>query len=366
MTIAAATMRPPPRGTGGWVGWTRVHLFGRPLDVVLTLAIAALATAIVAAIVPWALIDATWAGASRQDCNGEGACWAFIANRYGQLVYGFYPAEQRWRVDAAGLLLALGLAALMVPRIPGKRITALLMLTGFPVVAAVLICGGVLGLPRVESDRWGGLMLTLVLGSAGIVCSFPIGILLALARTGELPVLRVTAGVFIELCRGLPLVLVLFIARIMLPLALPVGTQANALDLALTGIILFESAYLAEVVRGGLQAVPRGQREAAHALGFGYGRTALLVVLPQALRNVIPGIVNNSIALLKNTTFVMVLGLFDFLNVVAAGTADPQWLGLAAEGYVVVGLTFWLLCFGMSRYSRSIEQSQSCAREGRR
>ncbi len=366
MITSSTLTRPPPPGSSGRIAWMRANLFERPIDIVLTLGIAALATAIVSSIVPWALIDATWSGASRQDCNVDGACWAFIANRAGQFIYGFYPADQRWRVDLAGILLAVGLAALMVPRVPGKRLTALLMLVAFPPVALLLIHGGLLGLPVIATDRWGGLMLTLVLGTAGIVCSFPLGILLALARVGTLPLLRIVAAGFIELCRGLPLVLVLFIARIMLPLALPVGTQVDALGLAVIGIILFESAYLAEVVRGGLQAVPHGQAEAAGALGFGYWRTTLLIVLPQALRNVVPAIVNNSIALLKNTTFVMVLGLFDFLNVVAAGTADPQWLGLAAEGYVVVGLVFWTLCFGMSRYSHAIENSRSCAPESRR
>ncbi len=322
--------------------------------------------AIASAIVPWALVYATWSGTSRQACSVDGACWPFIVNRAGQLIYGFYPADQRWRVDLVGAFLAVGLAALMVPLVPGKRITALLMLVGFPPLAAILIRGGLFGLPVVETDLWGGLMLTLVLGTAGVTCSFPLGILLAVARVGELPLLRLIAVGFIELCRGLPLVLVLFIARIMLPLVLPVGTEMDALTLAVTGIILFESAYLAEVVRGGLQAVPRGQAEAASALGFGYWRTTLLVVLPQALRNVVPGIVNNSIALLKNTTLVMVVGLFDLLNVVAAGTADPQWLGLAAEGYVVVGLVFWLLCFGMSRYSSALEASQTCLAECRR
>ncbi len=363
MTPAVSAFRPPPPGSVGAIAWMRSNLFGRPVDVALTLTIAALAVAIVGAVVPWALVDATWSGTSRQDCAGEGACWAFIANRAGQFIYGFYPADQRWRVDLAGGLLVVGLAALMVPRVPGKRTTALLMLLVFPPLAAILIRGGLFGLPVVGTDRWGGLMLTLVLGTAGIACSFPLGILLALARAGKLPLLRAVAAGFIELCRGLPLVLVLFIARIMLPLALPVGTEMDALTLAVTGIILFESAYLAEVVRGGLQAVARGQLEAASALGFGYWRTTLLVVLPQALRNVVPGIVNNSIALLKNTTLVMVVGLFDLLNVVAAGTADPQWLGLAAEGYVVVGLVFWFLCFGMSRYSRSLEASQTCLAE---
>ena len=338
------------------VAWARANLFRTPLDAVMTAGVAALLLWTLSSVLPWALIDATWTGDSRADCQGDGACWAFVVNRAGQFVYGFYPVEGRWRVDLAMAGLVLGLAALLVPAVPGKRYSALLMLFVYPAIAFWLLKGGMLGLASVGTERWGGLMLTLVLGVSGIVLSFPLGIALALGRRSDLPVIRGLSIAFIELCRGLPLVTVLFMASVMLPFFLPVGMKLDSLGLAVAGIVLFQGAYLAEVVRGGLQGIPRGQYEACQALGFGHWRTTGYVVLPQAIRKVIPGLVNNSIALLKDTTLVMVVGLFELLNIVSAGASDPAWLGSTAEGYVVVGLVFWTLCFAMSRYSQCLER----------
>ena len=304
----------------------------------------------------WAVVDADWHGTTRADCRSGGACWAFIANRWGQFMFGFYPADQRWRPEFVGLLAMAGTGWLMAPRLPAKRIAAVTMLTAAPVMAAALLYGGVFGLPVVTTEKWGGLLLTLILGAGGIVLSFPLAVGLALARSGSLPLIRWAAVAYIEVCRGLPLIAVLFMARLLLPLALPPGTQVDVLALALAGIVMFESAFLAEVIRGGLQALPSGQVEASKSLGFGYWRTTVYVTLPQALSMVVPGIVNNAIALVKNTTLVIALGLFEFLNIVSAGAADPDWLGMALEGYVVVGSVFWLLCFGLSRYSQAVER----------
>lgn len=338
------------------VAWARANLFRTPLDTAMTTGVAALLLWILSSVLPWALIDATWTGGSRADCRGDGACWAFVVNRAGQFVYGFYPVDGRWRVDLAIAGLVLGLGALLVPAVPGKRYSALFMLFVYPAIAFWLLKGGFLGLTGVGTERWGGLMLTLVLGVSGIVLSFPLGIALALGRRSDLPVIRGSSIAFIELCRGLPLVTVLFMASVMLPFFLPVGMTLDNLGLAVAGIVLFQGAYLAEVVRGGLQGIPRGQYEACQALGFGYWRTTGYVILPQAIRKVIPGLVNNSIALLKDTTLVMVVGLFELLNIVSAGASDPAWLGSTAEGYVVVGLVFWTLCFAMSRYSQGLER----------
>lgn len=336
--------------------WARRNLFARPIDAVLTLAVgSALALGAYTGL-DWAVLSATWVGNSRADCNLEGACWAFVASRAGQFAYGFYPPAERWRVDLSFFLLAIGIAALAVPQVPGKRIVGALLLFAFPLVALVLLRGGVPGLAYVATDRWGGLFLTLVLGVSGIVLSFPIAMLLALGRHCDLAVVRTASTLYIEICRGLPLIAVLFMARILLPYALPVGAELDPLALAVAGIVMFEAAYLAEVFRGGLQSLAKGQYEAAAAIGFGYWRTTVHVVLPQVVRNVVPGIVNNSIALLKNTTLVVALGLFEILNIVAAGASDPQWLGLAAEGYFVAGFVFWTLCFAMSRYSRHVER----------
>lgn len=345
----------------GRLAWARANLFARPIDVLLTSTITAAAVALIWAIVPWALIDAVWVGENRAACRPDAACWAFIVNRGGQLLYGFYPQPERWRVDAVFLIFAVSVFLLLRRDIPGKRAVAAFLLLVFPVLGYVLLHGGVAMLPRVTTEKWGGLSLTLLLGVAGIVVSFPIAIALALGRQSEMPVFRWASIAYIEIFRGLPLIAVLFMARILLPYAFPVGLEFDPLALAVTGIILFESAYLAEVFRGGFQAIPRGQTEAAAAIGFGYWRTAIYVTLPQMLRVVVPGVVNNAIALLKNTTLVVILGLFEVLNIVAAGAADPDWLGLHAEGYVFVGLVFWGLCFAMSRYSQSLERELKMA-----
>ncbi len=363
MTMRAATTVPEfqdaPREAPlhGWMVWARRNLFPTPFDTVLNLTVAALFAWVLALVLPWVLFDATWSGDSRADCDGRGACWAFVVNRFDQFIYGFYPLDERWRVNFAIAGLALGLTALLVRGVPGKRVTGLLMLLVYPLLAFWLLKGGFLGLPEVATARWGGLMLTLVIGVSGIVLSFPLGVALALGRRSGLPVIHGFSVVFIELWRGLPMVTVLFMAIVMLPYFLPAGMKLDSLGLAVAGIVMFQSAYLAEIVRGGLQAVSKGQYEAADALGFGYWRTTFYIVLPQAIRIMIPGLVNNSISLLKDTTLVMVVGLFDLLNIVTAGSSDPDWLGTAAEGQVFVGLVFWTMCFGMSRYSQRLERS---------
>lgn len=341
--------------------WARTNLFARPIDVILTSGIALAAVALIWAVLPWAILDATWQGSSRADCRPDAACWAFIINRSGQFIYGFYPATERWRVDLVFLAFAAALLVLLNRRLAGKQVAAAFLILVFPFLSFVLLHGGIGGLPRVTTEKWGGLSLTILLGVAGIVVSFPIAIVLALGRQSEMPVPRWASVGYIEICRGLPLIAVLFMARILLPYAFPPGTEFDPLALAVVGIILFESAYLAEVFRGGLQAIPKGQAEAASAIGFGYWRTAIYITLPQMLRMVVPGIVNNAIALLKNTTLVVILGLFEVLNIVAAGAADPDWLGLHAEGYIFVGLVFWTLCFGMSRYSQRLERDMRSA-----
>ncbi len=345
----------------GGLAWARANLFARPIDLILTSAIAAAALALVWTIVPWALLDAVWVGGSRAACRPDAACWAFILNRGGQFLYGFYPPVERWRVNVVFLVFAISLVVLLTRRIPGKKAVCGFLILVFPVLAHGLLRGGVAGLPLVTTDKWGGLSLTLLLGVAGIVASFPVAIVLALGRQSDMPILRWASIGYIEICRGLPLIAVLFMARILLPYAFPVGTEFDPLALAVVGIILFESAYLAEVFRGGFQAIPKAQAEAAAAIGFGYWRTAIYVTLPQMLRVVVPGVVNNAIALLKNTTLVVILGLFDLLNIVAAGAADPDWLGLHTEGYAFVGLVFWVLCFSMSRFSQSLERELTAA-----
>ncbi len=347
---------PPPRTDTGVLGWLRENLFSSPLNTGLTLMAAYLLYLWLPPLFSWLFLDANWRGESRADCTGAGACWVFVKARFGQFLYGFYPEEERWRVNTAFLLLIVMAAPLFPRRVKYKGVIALSILLVYPALAWALFVGGSFGLKVVETHLWGGLMLTLIIAGVGIVASLPLGVVLALGRQSEMPVIRSLCVGFIELWRAVPLITVLFMASVMLPLFLPEGLNFDKLLRALIGVTLFQSAYMAEVVRGGLQAIPKGQYEAAAALGLGYWRMMGLVVLPQALRHVIPGIVNTFIALFKDTTLVLIIGLFDLLGIVQAAATDPKWLGFAVEGYLVAGFGFWVFCFGMSRYSRHLEQ----------
>jgi general L-amino acid transport system permease protein len=282
----------------------------------------------------------------------------FILQRLDFFIYGFYPDAERWRVDVMFLMLAAVLVPQFIPGFParGRTWLGIFGLTLYPVITGVLLLGGLFGLPFIETGKWGGLMLTLVLSYVGIVAALPIGILLALGRRSSMPVIRTICVIFIELWRGVPLISVLFMASVMLPLFLPEGVNFDKLLRALIGIVMFQSAYMAEVIRGGLQGIPKGQYEAASALGLGYWRSTALIILPQALKMVIPGIVNTFIALFKDTTLVLIIGLFDILGTVQAAIVDPAWGRVAVEGYVFAAFCFWVFCFGMSRYSQGLEK----------
>ena len=316
------------------MAWLRDNLFSSWFNTLLTLFAVYLIWLIIPPLLQWALIDANWAGQTRADCTSDGACWVFIKERFGQFMYGFYPAELRWRVDLTAILAIVGAAPLFVSAMPRKAFYGIGFLIVYPLVAYWLLHGG-LGLEVVRTSQWGGLMLTLVIAAVGIAGALPLGIALALGRRSDMPTIRVICVTFIEFWRGVPLITVLFMSSVMLPLFLPEGMSFDKLIRALIGVILFQSAYIAEVVRGGLQAIPKGQYEAAEAMGLGYWRMMGLVILPQALKMVIPGIVNNSIK---------------------QATTDPAWLGMATEGYVFAALVFWIFCFGMSRYSMHLER----------
>lgn len=348
--------RRPPDLRRGALGWLRANLFNTPLNGVVTLiTLAVLITGLWPAL-QWSLIQADWVGDSRDACSGEGACWVFISARFESIVYGFYPEPERWRVNIVFAGMALLVAWLVIPRLPGKRWVGLFALVGFPLIAFFLLVGGTFGLEHVPTRRWGGLMLTLTIAVVGIVGSLPIGIVLALGRRSRMPLVRGFSVVFIEFWRGVPLITVLFMASVMLPLFVPTQMEFDKLLRALVGIMFFWSAYMAEVVRGGLQAIPSGQEEAAKALGMGYWQRMALIVLPQALKLVIPGIVNTFIALFKDTSLVLIIGLFDLLAIIRAGLTDSDWLGFASEGYVFAALVFWIFCFSMSRYSQYLER----------
>ncbi len=344
------------------LGWLRANLFSSPLNGALTVVALLALYATVPPVIHWAFVAADFAGETRSDCGRDGACWVFVKMRFWQFVYGFYPAPERWRVDVAFVALTLAATPLFSERIRRRRRISAALVVIVPPLAVVLFAGGVAGLAAIETARWGGLMLTLIVAGVGIVASLPIGIMLALGRASDLPVIRALSIAFIELWRGVPLITVLFMAAVMLPLFLPEGVTMDKLVRALIGVSLFAGAYMAEVVRGGLEAVPRGQVEAAHALGLGYWRTMGSVVLPQALRVMIPGIVNVFVALFKDTTLVLIIGLFDFLGIIKAALSDPNWLGFAVEGYVFAAVVFWAFCFSMSRYSARLEQRLGGAR----
>lgn len=346
----------PPISASGAIGWARQNLFSSPLNIAMTLIGVYLVYALLPPVLDWAIFSANFLGDDQAACSGDGACWIFIKARITLFVYGFYPADQYWRVDAVFALLAITFVPQFFDAFPYKKVFGIFALTGLPVVAFILISGDMFGLAHVETEQWGGIMLTLVLSFVGIVAALPFGILLALGRRSEMPVIRTMSIGFIELWRGVPLISVLFMASVMLPLFLPEGVTFNKLLRAMIGIVMFQSAYMAEVIRGGLQAIPKGQYEAASALGLSFWKSMGLIVLPQALKLVIPGIVNTFIALFKDTTLVLIIGLFDILASVQSAIVDPSWRGVSTEGYVFAAFCFWVFCFSMSRYSMALER----------
>ncbi len=473
---------PPPPSEHGPLAIVRKNLFATPVDAVLTTVLLLFSLWAAWNIIQWALVTAVFVGGDRVACVTEegapvGACWAFVGAKLGQFTYGLYPMGERWRVDLAVVLLVALAVPLAIPRVPYKRLNALLLIAVYPFVALVLLTGGgfqisggwiaflfilaafisatlaranvtapalllrtatimallavavllvanilssgrvtflvfrfsVLsgvsclfalasigastlaavraGAPRatgpahillppafvvgllivlagdfglrpVPTNLWGGLLVTLVVALTGIAASLPLGILLALARRSHMPAVRLVSIIFIEFWRGVPLITVLFMSAFMIPLFLPEGVSFNQLLRALIGVALFSAAYMAEVVRGGLQAIPKGQYEGAMALGLGYWQMMRLIVMPQAIKLVIPGIVNTFIGLFKDTSLVYIIGLADLLGTVRRGFADPNWITptTAATGLVFAAFVYWLFCFGMSRYSIFVER----------
>ena len=342
--------------------WVRKNLLATPFDVVVTLACLWALWRIVPPVLGWGAIDATWSGEGRDACTSGGACWVFVRARFSQFIYGFYPDEEHWRVNLAAMLLVAAVVPLTLPRMPAKGWWALGAFLVYPIAALVLLVGGSLGLSYVETRLWGGLMLTCFMAVFGGLIAVPLAIALALGRQAQLPTIRVVCITFIEFWRGVPIITVIFLASVLLPLILPTGVTVDKLVRALVGLALVVSAYMAEVVRAGLQAVPKGQYEASAALGLPYWRSTGLVVLPQALRLVIPGLVKEFIALFKNTTLVLIVSLFDLLGIVHAALADPKWVGLTAEAYTFAGAVFWLICFSLSRYSLRLERTLGTGR----
>jgi general L-amino acid transport system permease protein len=333
----------------------RRRLFATPLDTAITLVCCWALARVAEPLMRWFVIDATFRGTTRADCTGGGACWVFIRARLGQFIYGFYPVDQRWRVDLVAALLIACAAVLAVKRLPHRGALAAGLAVVMPPLVLFLFYGG-FGLPVVETRDWGGLMLTLFIAVYAGLLAVPLGILLALGRQSRLPAIRTLAVMFIEFWRGVPIIAVIFLASLILPLIVPSGIGVDRLARAVIGLALVIAAYMAEAVRGGLQAIPKGQYEAATALGLRYPATTVLIVLPQALRIALPAMTNEFIALLKNTSLVLIVSILDLLGVAQAALADPAWVGMTLEAYVFAGAIYWLLCFALSRASLRLER----------
>jgi general L-amino acid transport system permease protein len=354
--IAAARPRPPARGVFEWL---RLNLFSSVFNTILTLLALYLLAVTIPPAIEWAFVDAVWSASGGQACRGPGgeevgACWAFIGEKLRFILFGRFPYGEQWRPLAAVVIFVVMILASCDSRLWGRRLL-LIWLLGLGAVG-VLMWGGVFGLSYVETLLWSGLPLTLILAVVGMALGFPLGVALALGRRSELPAVRAICIAYIELVRGVPLITVLFMASVMLPLFLPTGFTIDKLLRAQVAFILFSAAYLAEVVRGGLQAIPKGQIEAADSLGLGYWQRTRLIVLPQALSLVIPPLVNTFIGTFKDTSLVIVIGLFDLLGTVNAALADPEWQGFSAEAYIFAAAIYFAFCFFMSRYSQMLER----------
>jgi general L-amino acid transport system permease protein len=337
--------------------WLRANLFSTPANSVVSLLVLALAGWLAVKAFSWAVLHAVWGKADVAVCNaleGQGACWAVVAHKWQQMLFGIYPLDEQWRPALAVLLFCAILICSALRTFWMLRRLALLWMVG-NALCAWLLAGG-FGLAPVATALWGGLPITLMLAVFGTLFAFPLGVLLALGRRSDMPLVRAISVAYIELVRGVPLLSVLFMASIMFALFLPEGINFDKLLRAQVALILFNAAYIAEIVRAGLQALPRGQYNAAHALGLGYWQTHLLIVLPQALRITIPAQVNSFIDNFKDTSLVIVVSIFDFLYAVKqAVVSDLAWRHYFVEGYLFAMLVYWIFCFAMSRYSQWLE-----------
>ena len=331
-------------------------LFSTPKDVIVSILCLFLIYKCVTVLLSWAIFNASWIGDSREFCDSNtGACWVFIKQKIHQFIYGFYPIDEIWRPNLAFALFFLIFCVYFIKNRDNKIKFVLAFIPIYPIVSYFLISGG-LGLNYVENTKWGGLMLTLIVAYLGIVFSFPLGLIFALGRQSKMPIVRLASIGYIEFWRGVPLITILFMSSVVFPLFMPEGFDIDKLFRALVAIVIFQAAYVAEVIRGGLQAIPDSQYEAAHSLGFNYFQKMCLIVLPQALKISIPNLVGASISLIKDTTLVLIIGLFDVLGMVSATTSDSNWIGFETEGYFFAFLFFWLICFSLSRFSVSLEK----------
>ncbi|PHQ96815.1 MAG: amino acid ABC transporter permease [Marinosulfonomonas sp.] len=430
VTAKPSQARPAPISETSVMGWLRKNLFSSAANSLLTVFMLYIIYLTLGGVVGWGFLDATFVAENRRECYDvslTGACWAGVIDWFDNIFYGRYPREELWRINWGGLLLAVWMAPIWVPRVRGKVMIAATVVVFYPFLAGYLFSGGQPGLfmkvmlagaviafainmanmlvgflkdqglgtfvlaamgkanapDKIQRNitlgliaamfviaflwvstwqlefvawtKWGGLFLTLVISGVGIASSLPFGILLALGRRSSLPVVKVLSTGFIEVFRSVPLITVLFMATTMFPLFMPEGFVLNKLVQVIIAVILFNACYMAEIVRAGLQAIPRGQFEGAHTIGLGYAGTMGLIIMPQALKHMIPNIVGNLIGLLKDTTLVSIIGLFDLLGMLRSISKDVPWLGLHKEPLIFGAILFFIICFSMSKYSRHLE-----------
>jgi len=353
-THGTLLVRRPPATQVGVLGWLRTNLFSNALNTVLTVLALLLLARVIPPLLHWLIVDAVWGAAPADACKeARGACWAMIHEKYRLILFGRYPYTEQWR-PLLGLLIIVALIGVSCKRNFWKVWLADAWIVGLA-LWFMLMWGGVFGLTFVPNNLWGGLPLTLILTVIGLSIAFPVSVLLALGRQSRLPIIRTMCIVYIELIRGVPLISLLFMASFMLPLFLPTGINFDEVLRAQVAIIMFSAAYLAEAVRGGLQAMPKGQYEAAHALGLTYWQTQRKIILPQAIKIAIPSIVNIFIGLFKDTSLVAIVSLSDLLLSMRQAIADPQWRRFFLEGYIFIAIIYFCFCFFMSKYSQYLE-----------
>ncbi len=344
----------PPITNVGVIGWLKTNLFSTWYNSLLTVIIVAAMSWLIPPLVRWAFIDSLWNSSAEACRDIDGACWSVIPQNIKFIFLGFFPSGQEWRPVLAMALL-LGLVIYSKDRSRWKKSLAWLWLINL-IIMGTLMYGGVFGMPVVETSQWSGLPLTLLLSFFGMVVAYPLGVLLALGRRSKMPAIKTLCVVYIEMIRGVPLISLLFMSSIMFPLFLPEGITIDKVLRALIAIILFTAAYIAEVVRGGLQAMPRGQYEAADSLGLNYNQTMRLIILPQALKIVIPPTVGILLSAFKDTSLVVIIALYDVLKTTMVTLSNPDWTGYSTEAYIFLATLYFTFCYAMSSYSRKLEK----------
>lgn len=344
----------PPVTNVGVIGWLRANLFNTWYNSVLTVFAVALLAWLLPPLFQWAFVDSLWNSSSEACRDIDGACWSVIPNNIKFIFFGFFPQGQEWR-PALAMFLLLALVVYSKERTRWKKSLAWTWLVSL-IVMGILMYGGILGMPVVETSQWSGLPLTMMLSFFGMVAAYPLGVLLALGRRSKMPAIKTLCVVYIEMIRGVPLISLLFMSSIMFPLFLPEGVTIDKVLRAQIAIILFTAAYIAEVVRGGLQAMPRGQYEAADSLGLNYNQTMRLIILPQALKIVIPPTVGILLSAFKDTSLVVIIALYDVLKTTKVALSNPKWTGYSTEAYIFLAVLYFIFCYAMSSYSRRLEK----------